>query len=42
MRHRHDPDLVECEQCGRTYDLARQHYYGPLCPTCRNTGENDG
>ncbi|WP_281377749.1 hypothetical protein [Halosimplex pelagicum] len=37
-RHRHDPDIVECsnDDCERTFDLARQSYYGGECPTCRD------
>ena len=31
----HDPDIVECEECGAPFDLARQMYYGPNCPSCR-------
>lgn len=37
---RHDPDLVECRTCGAQFDLARQPYYGPDCPSCRD-GETD-
>ena len=33
--HEHDPDLVDCRDCGREFDLALQPYYGPLCPDCR-------
>lgn len=36
--HPHDPEIRECsnEDCERQYDLARQNYYGPECPTCHN------
>lgn len=31
----HDPDLKKCIECGSQYDLARQDYHGPRCPSCR-------
>lgn len=34
MQHEHDPDMVDCRECGRTFDLARQNYYDNLCPSC--------
>lgn len=34
MIHPHDPEIMECAECGAQYDLARQTYYGPLCPRC--------
>lgn len=39
--HPHDPELTECTECGREFDLARQNYYGPRCPTCRD-GDDGG
>lgn len=32
--HPHDPEIRECVECGGQYDLARQSYYGPKCPSC--------
>lgn len=32
---RHDPDLVECRDCGHEFDLSRQDYYSDICPNCR-------
>lgn len=32
--HAHAPELRECVACGAEYDLARQSYYGPKCPSC--------
>lgn len=34
-RHRHDTEAVECVECDAVFDLARQSYYGPVCPSCR-------
>ena len=34
-KHEHDPDLIECRECGREFDLARQDYYDSLCPVCK-------
>lgn len=34
MHREHDPDLRDCADCGRQYDLSRQDYYGPKCPSC--------
>jgi len=33
--HRHDPEIIECRECPRKFDLARQNYYYNICPTCR-------
>lgn len=44
-KRRHDPDIVECRNCERTFDLARVSYYGALCPVCHpdvNDGEESG
>lgn len=32
-------DLHDCDDCGKRYDLARQDYYGPRCPTCHRQHE---
>lgn len=32
--HEHDPELIECRECGCEFDLARQHYYDDICPSC--------
>jgi Zn finger protein HypA/HybF involved in hydrogenase expression len=32
--HPHDPDFIECRECGAEFDLARQNYYDNLCPKC--------
>lgn len=37
--HEHDPDMVECRECGLDFDLARVSYYDNICPACR---EGDG
>lgn len=34
--HRHDPAIVECRECGGSFDLARQNYYYNLCPECKD------
>lgn len=34
MYHEHDPEIIECSNCGTEFDLARQHYYDDLCPSC--------
>lgn len=34
MRHEHEPEYMECRNCGMTFDLARQDYYFDLCPEC--------
>lgn len=28
-------DLVECNECGRQFNLGAQSYFGPRCPSCR-------
>ena len=32
----HDSEPTECTGCGATFDLARQDYYGPICPDCKS------
>lgn len=32
--HKHDPELIECSECGSQFDLARQNYYDSKCPSC--------
>lgn len=32
--HPHDPEITECRECGAEFDLARQHYYSDICPSC--------
>ena len=32
-------EIVDCVECGATYNLAAQRYYGPHCPDC--TRERD-
>lgn len=39
-RHSHDPELVTCRDCETKFDLARQHYYDNLCPSCK--ADHDG
>lgn len=34
MKHAHDAEIVDCRECGATFDLARQTYYVDLCPFC--------
>lgn len=34
MSHEPDRDLIECRECGQTFDLSAQNYYDNLCPTC--------
>lgn len=34
----HDAEIMECRECGATFDLARQSYYYDLCPTCNSEG----
>lgn len=38
---RHDPEIRTCRDCPSQYDLARQDYYGPLCPEC-NAADDGG
>lgn len=33
----HDPELIDCRECGRQFDLAHQRYYDNLCPKCKST-----
>ena len=39
MHDRYEPDIVECNDCGRQFDLNQQGYYGPVCPECRGSDE---
>lgn len=39
--HEHDPELIECRECDSEFDLARQHYYDDICPSCRADGRGE-
>lgn len=30
-------DVMECSSCGDEFRLDRQSYYGPKCPSCRES-----
>lgn len=35
MDHLKEPsEFIVCDDCGAEFNLAAQHYYGPLCPDC--------
>jgi hypothetical protein len=37
----HDPEPTNCRSCGTQFDLARQHYYDNLCPTCKQDADGE-
>jgi transcription initiation factor IIE alpha subunit len=39
MSSEHEPELLNCAECSRMFDLAAQDYYGPRCPQCTETLE---
>lgn len=39
-QHPHAEDTTDCRSCGVEFDLARQHYFDELCPSCKE--EQDG
>jgi len=28
--------MISCAECSREFDLARQHYYDNVCPSCKD------
>lgn len=30
-----DREIIECRECGSEFNLAAQHYYDNLCPSCQ-------
>lgn len=39
--HEHDPEMIDCRNCGAPFDLARQYYYEDLCPSCKKEKDGD-